>query len=97
VDNVQKETFKKLMPKQRFYGLVLDREDTTNTPKWWGFGKEIYQQLVEALLSDDWNIFMDTNEGHDAEVSVVVKAGAKDSYSAPKLVFKYTSPGSVIK
>jgi hypothetical protein len=83
-----KETFKKLMPKQRFYGLVLDREDTTNSPKWWGFGKEIYQQLVEALLSEDWSIFMDTNEGHDAEVSVVVKAGAKDSYSAPKLVFK---------
>lgn len=80
--------FKQLMPKQRFYGLVVDREDSTLTPKWWGFGKEIYQQLLEALLSEDWNIFMHPSEGHDAEVTIVQKAGGKTEYSAPKLVFK---------
>lgn len=83
-----KEAAKQLFPKQRFYGLVVDREDPTMTPKWWGFGKEIYQQLLEALLSEDWNTFMDLDAGNDATVTVVQKAGGKTQYSAPKLVFK---------
>jgi hypothetical protein len=81
-------TFKKLMPKQRFYGLVIDREDPKLQPKWWGFGKEIYQQLLEALLSEDYGSFMDPYTGIDADVSVVLKSGGKTEYSAPKLVFK---------
>jgi len=83
-----KETFKKLMPKQRFFGLVLDREDETLTPKWWGFGTEIYQFLIEALCSDDWGVILNEADGHDAEVSVITKTGAKFEYNAPKLVFK---------
>jgi hypothetical protein len=75
------------MPKQRFFGLLIDREEEP-TPKWWGFGKEIYQTLLEALLSDDYANFMDPYNGLDAEVSVVTKAGNKTEYSAPKLVFK---------
>jgi hypothetical protein len=80
--------FKQLMPKQRFYGLVVDREDPKLTPKWWGFGKEIYMQLLEALLNPEYATFMDPYEGLDADVSVVQKTGGKTEYSAPKLVFK---------
>lgn len=81
-------TFKSLMPKQRFYGLVVDREDPKVQPKWWGFGKEIYAQLLEALLNPEYASFMDPYEGLDADVTIVVKSGGKTEYSAPKLVFK---------
>jgi hypothetical protein len=80
--------FKSLMPKQRFYGLVVDREDPKLQPKWWGFGKEIYMQLLESLLNEDYSNFMDTAAGKDAIVTVVTKAGGKTEYSAPKLVFR---------
>jgi len=83
-----KETFKKLMPKQRFYGLMIDREDTTMSPKWWGFGKEIYQKLIEALLSEDYSSFMDPHTGLDAEIKVTIKTGGKTEYASPDLTFK---------
>lgn len=79
---------KTLMPKQRFYGLIIDREDPSASPKWWGFGKEIYGQLLEALLNEEYRNFMDPYEGLDAEVKVVAKAGGKSEYSAPSLTFK---------
>lgn len=80
--------FKTLMPKQRFYGVVVDREDPKLQPKWWGFGKEIYQQLLEGLLSEDYGNFMDPKAGKDAVVTVVSKSSGKNEYSAPKLVFR---------
>jgi hypothetical protein len=80
--------FKTLMPKQRFYGLVVDREDPKLAPKWWGFGKEIYTQLLEALLNPEYGSFMDPYEGLDADVTVIQKTGGKTEYSAPKLVFR---------
>jgi len=80
--------YKKFMPKQRFYGVIVDREDSQLKPRWWGFGKEIYGQLLEALGSEDYGTFMDPYQGFDAEVSVVVKSGASAEYNAPKLTFK---------
>lgn len=75
------------MPKQRYFGLLVDRGDDTSTPKWWGFGKEIYQTLLEALLNPQYENFMDPYDGLDADVSIVTKAGNKSEYNAPKLVF----------
>lgn len=81
-------TFKSLMPKQRFYGVVVDREDPKLTPKWWGFGKEIYQTLLESLLSEDYGNFMEPHAGKDAVVTVVAKSNGKSEYNAPKLVWR---------
>jgi hypothetical protein len=86
-DATDKDTGKKLMPKQRFYALVLDREDATQTPKWWGFGVEIYRELLEAFQNAEYSNFMNIEDGIDAEVRVVSKTG-KTTYNAPKLTFK---------
>src|SRR3990172_4710465 len=48
--NGDKVTSKKMFPRQRVYCAMIDRADEEPTPRYWGFGKEIYQQLIEALL-----------------------------------------------
>lgn len=79
-----------LMPKQRFYAAMVDREDPTLTPKWWGFGKTIYQKLLEELLGDDYGGFLDPHTGNDAEVSLAAKTTGV-TYASTNFKFKKNS------
>jgi hypothetical protein len=78
------------MPKQRFYAAMIDREDPTATPKWWGFGKTIYQKLLEELLGDDYGGFLDPYTGNDAEVSLAAKTTGV-TYASTNFKFKKNS------
>jgi len=81
-----KETSKKMFSKQRVYAVMIDRSEPTPTPRLWGFGKEIYQQLIESLLSEDYGSFLDPVNGLDAELKCEKADGAE--WAKPKLTFK---------
>lgn len=66
------QMFKDLMPRQRWFALMVDRTDSMN-PLYWGFGKTIYQKLLESLLSEDYGDFLDPLKGLDTEVKVSEK------------------------
>ena len=81
-----KETSKKMFAKQRVYAAMVDRSEPNPTPRLWGFGKEIYQQLIESLLSEDYGTFLDPVNGLDAELKCEKADGAE--WAKPKLTFK---------
>lgn len=67
-DEQDKALAKKLFAKQRIYAVVIDRGDAEPTPKLWGFGKTVYQQLLTDLVDEDVGNYMDPKAGLDAKV-----------------------------
>jgi hypothetical protein len=80
------EMAKTLWPKQRIYAVVVDRADPTMTPKFWGFGKTVYNNLLSKLLSEDYGSYMDPVSGLDLEVKVENVAGKQ--FPDTKLEFR---------
>lgn len=72
-----KKQAKELMPKQRFYAVVIDREDKNATPKFWGFGFNVYKFLIEHLGQADYENAMDVYEGLDLYVKQSQQKGKK--------------------
>jgi len=63
-----KETSKQMFARQRIYAVVVDRADAEMTPRYWGFGKEVYQELIEKLLNEQYSAYLDPINGLDVEV-----------------------------
>lgn len=80
-----KVSSKLCFPRQRIYAAMVDRADPTLTPKLWGFGKEIYQTLIESLLKEDCGYFLDPKNGIDAEVTST--KGPSEQFAKTKLTF----------
>jgi hypothetical protein len=80
------ESAKKFYPSQRIYAPMIDRGDEKPVVKYWGFGKGIYQQLIEALLSEDYGTFLDPMSGIDADVKWEKKGNS--NFLSPTLTFK---------
>jgi hypothetical protein len=85
-EEADRQTARKLFPKQRIYALVVDRSDDTPVIKYWGFGKEMYQYLIEKLLSEDYGTFLDPAHGLDAEVKFDKRGDS--NYVFPTVTFK---------
>lgn len=81
-----KDTAKKLWSKQRMYLPIVDRGEETASIKYWGFGKDIYQKLIESLLSEDYGTFLDPVNGLDAVVKWAKKGDS--GYIVPSFTFK---------
>ncbi len=67
-DEQDKALAKQMFAKQRVHAVVVDRADSTNTPKLWGFGKQVYQTLLETLVDEDYGNYLDPYEGLDVKV-----------------------------
>lgn len=64
-----KELAKGLFSRNRQHAIVVDREDEEPTPRYWGFGMKVYDELVQKLEHKDYQNFMNYYEGIDIEVS----------------------------
>lgn len=69
------DSARSLYAKQRVYAVVIDRADPTMTPKYWGFGKQVYETLLSYLMSEDYGSYMDPVNGLDLEIKYENKAG----------------------
>ena len=72
-----KETAKQLMAKQRFYAVIVDRDDKTLTPKYWGFGVTVFGTLLTKLTSKQTQHYLDPENGIDLEVNLDKSSGKK--------------------
>lgn len=72
-----KDQAKGLWPKQRMYAVVIDRADDEPTPKYWGFGIQVYQQLLENLVNPKTMHMLDPESGIDIEVWSTKAKGKK--------------------
>jgi hypothetical protein len=65
---LDKQLAKKFFPKERYYAVVINREDDEPKPRYWQFGKGIYMSLLEKLVDPDYATFLDPKEGLDMVV-----------------------------
>lgn len=61
--------------RQRFFSPVVVRGEEKEGVKVWGYGKNVYQRLIELALDPDYGDFVDAHKGHDLTVKATKAAG----------------------
>jgi hypothetical protein len=74
-DPKDRESAKQLSAKQRFSAIAVDRSDPNLVPKYWSFGKTVYEKLAYALLDREYAHYLDNDNGIDIDVWQVKAAG----------------------
>lgn len=82
---------KSLMARQRFFSPVIVRGQEEEGVKVWGYGKQVYEQLLNLVLNPEYGDITDPTEGTDLLLSYGKPAGA--SFPQTKLMpSRRTSP-----
>tara|TARA_R110001599_G_scaffold1706_5_gene8485 strand:- start:37629 stop:38393 length:765 start_codon:yes stop_codon:yes gene_type:complete len=68
---------KKLEPKMRTYVPVLVRGKESEGVKYWGFGKQVYQELLQFIADPDYGDITDLNSGRDIVVTFTPPEGSE--------------------
>jgi hypothetical protein len=71
------ELAKKLYPKMRVYAPIIVRGEEEKGVQIWGFGKMVYQSLLNIMLDEDYGDITDPLEGRDVKVTCTREAGRK--------------------
>ena len=79
---------KKLEPKLRTYVPVIVRGKEKEGVKFWGFGKEIYQELLSIISDPDYGDITDLNNGRDVDVEYLTPKDAGNQYGSTKVRVK---------
>jgi len=61
---------KKLYPKMRIFAGVVVRGEEDKGVQIWGFGKQVYQALLNLMLDVDYGDITDPKEGRDIKISI---------------------------
>ncbi len=72
---------KKLEPKLRTFCPIIVRGKELEGIKFWGFGKEVYQELLGFIAEDDWGDITDPATGNDITVTFLTAEEAGRSFS----------------
>ena len=67
---------KKLTPKMRVYAPVLVRGKESEGVKFWGFGKQVYTELLGFISDPDYGDITDVKQGRDIVVEFTPAEGA---------------------
>lgn len=81
-------TGKKMEPKMRTYVPVIIRGQENEGVKFWGFGKQIYQELLSFIADPDYGDITDLHEGRDVVVTVKSAEEAGKSYAETTIRIK---------
>lgn len=64
---------KSLEPKMRVYAAILVRGEESEGPKYWGFGKTVYQELLSIIADPEYGDISDLKNGFDITVEFIPK------------------------
>tara|TARA_Y100001938_G_C7931714_1_gene349678 strand:- start:46 stop:546 length:501 start_codon:yes stop_codon:yes gene_type:complete len=67
---------KDLTARQRFFSAVLVRGEEMEGPKVWGYGKKVYETLLNLVLNPDYGDITDAETGTDLDLAYGKPAGA---------------------
>ena len=67
---------KNLMARQRFFAPVIVRGEETKGVRIWGFGKTVYEQLLNLVLNPEYGDITDPEQGTDIQLNYGKPAGA---------------------
>jgi hypothetical protein len=79
---------RKLEPKMRTYVPVLVRGQEKDGVKFWGFGKQLYQELLSFIADPDYGDITDLKEGRDVVVTVKSAEEAGKSFAETTIRIK---------
>ena len=71
-----KRMAKKLSARQRFFAPVLVRGEETQGVRVWGFGKQVYEKLLNLVLNPEYGDITDPDSGTDLVLTYGKPAGA---------------------
>ncbi len=66
---------KKFLPRQRFFSPVLVRGEEKEGVRIWGYGKTVYQDLINLVLNPDYGDITDPETGTDISLKAEKNAG----------------------
>jgi hypothetical protein len=61
---------KKFLPRQRFFSPIVVRGEENEGIKIWGYGKTVYQDLINLVLNPDYGDITDPESGTDLGLTV---------------------------
>lgn len=71
---------KKLEPSMRTYVPIIVRGAEKEGVKFWGFGKEVYKELLSIINDPDYGDITDLDSGHDVVIEFTSAKDAGNSY-----------------
>lgn len=71
-----KELAKTIEPKTRFYAPIIVRGEEELGVRYWGFGVQVWKQLVKLVSSEDWGDITSFSDGNDLSIEFA-KVGQK--------------------
>jgi hypothetical protein len=77
---------RKIEPKMRTYVPVLVRGKESEGVRFWGFGKQVYEQLLSVIADPDYGDITDPVKGRD--ITVTFTPGAGENFAKTKLLVK---------
>ena len=82
-----------LMPKMRTFVPVLVRGEEAEGVRFWGFGKEVYQELLSVIADPDYGDITDSTQGRDITIEFLSAEEAGRSFPKTNIRVKpNTSP-----
>lgn len=61
----------------RVFAPVIVRGEESEGVRYWGFGKQVYEKLLNLILDEDYGDIVDVNKGNDLKVSFTKSAPGK--------------------
>ena len=82
-----------LMPKMRTFVPVIVRGEEAEGVRFWGFGKEVYQELLSVIADPDYGDITDSTNGRDITIEFLSAEEAGRSFPKTNIRVKpNTSP-----
>ena len=89
---------KRLEPKLRAFAPIIIRGKEKEGVKFWGFGSEIYQELLNIMVDPDYGDIADLTAGRDIDVTYLTPKEAGNKYGKITMRVKpQTSPATTDK
>jgi len=79
------EMWKTLYPKQRTFAPVVVRGEEDQGVRFWGFGKTIFEHLLEKFADPDWGDLSDPQEGRDIKLKYIPRAQSDTNFPKTKI------------
>lgn len=86
--NEEKEIAAKLSPVTRTYAPIVVRGEEEQGVRFWGFGVQVYKQLLKLMTNAKWGDITSYTEGNDLDVEFTKesKKKGKDGKSFPETI-----------
>jgi hypothetical protein len=79
------EMWKTLFPKRRTFAPVVVRGEESKGVRFWGFGKTIFENLLEKFADPDWGDLSDPQEGRDIKLKYIPRAQSDTNFPKTKI------------